>query len=334
MPSTRNPLLRAALAYAEWGIPVLPLHHPIGEGGAPGGHGCSCHARDCASPAKHPLADLVPHGLTDATRDLDAISAWWSRHPEANIGLATGHVFDVLDVDGPLGATSIRDFAAEHALRGTGPLVRTGSGGWHYLVAPTGLGNPSPRGLDHVDWRGRGGYVVAPPSMHHSGARYRFIRNLARPLPEVPAPLLDRLLPTRQITAHGQVADGQLLGHPYGRVALEAECAQLAALSPDSKRRNSTLYLAGLRLHSLAAGGVLDPTEVDQRLTAAAASNGLGIREIQRTIDSARRIASQHPRTIPDLPDRRLSGSRSPVVGKTAPSWSQGRRHTDPGRQR
>jgi hypothetical protein len=32
----------------------------------------------------------------------------------------------------------------------------------HYLVVPTGLGNPSPRGLSHVDWRGRGGYTRRP----------------------------------------------------------------------------------------------------------------------------------------------------------------------------
>jgi hypothetical protein len=57
----------------------------------------------------------------------------------------------------------------------SGPLVRTGGGGWHFYLAPTGLGNNRPRDLEHVDWRGRGGYVVAPPSRHASGHPYEWI---------------------------------------------------------------------------------------------------------------------------------------------------------------
>jgi Bifunctional DNA primase/polymerase, N-terminal len=65
-------------------------------------------------------------------------------------------------------------------------LVRTGGGGWHYYLAPTGLGNNQPRGLVHVDWRGRGGYVVALPSRHRSGQAYQFVadRDLDAPLAE------------------------------------------------------------------------------------------------------------------------------------------------------
>jgi hypothetical protein len=50
------------------------------------------------------LGSLVPHGLKDATCNRARILAWWTRHPQANIGLATGHRFDILDVDGPEGA--------------------------------------------------------------------------------------------------------------------------------------------------------------------------------------------------------------------------------------
>ena len=52
--------------------------------------------------------------------------------PQANIGLATGHRFDVLDVDGPQGHAAVRVLAAEYGLASSGPLVRTGGGGWHY----------------------------------------------------------------------------------------------------------------------------------------------------------------------------------------------------------
>jgi hypothetical protein len=120
--------------------------------------------------------------------------------PKANIGLATGHRFDVLDVDGPAGAQAIRALAATHGLVSSGPLVRTGGGGWHFYLAPTGLGNASPAGLAHVDWRGRGGYVVAPPSRHASGHPYQWTpgRDLDSPPGLVPAVLLERLQPRQR----------------------------------------------------------------------------------------------------------------------------------------
>jgi hypothetical protein len=172
----------AALSYASRGIPVLPLHYPLPHrsdlqpltGGRPRipsapATVCSCRDPSCGQTGKHPLGGLVPHGVKDATTNRARVLAWWTSHPQANIGLATGCRFDVLDVDGVAGTQAIRQLAATHGLHSSGPLVRTGGGGWHYYLAPTGLGNVRPAGLEHVDWRGRGGYVVAPPSRHASG---------------------------------------------------------------------------------------------------------------------------------------------------------------------
>jgi hypothetical protein len=132
----------AALAYASRGIPVLPLHHPIAQlrhaRPVPAGQplaqpqswtACSCGDQACRQVAKHPLGALVPHGVNDATTNRARVLAWWTRHPQANIGLACGHRFDVLDVDGPEGEAAIRVLAAEHGLQSSGPLVRTGGGG-------------------------------------------------------------------------------------------------------------------------------------------------------------------------------------------------------------
>jgi Bifunctional DNA primase/polymerase, N-terminal len=88
--------------------------------------GCSCRDPDCGQPGKHPLGSLVPHGVKDATCNRARVLAWWTRHPNANIGLATGHAFDVLDVDGTAGAHAIQELAAAHGLVSSGPLVRTG----------------------------------------------------------------------------------------------------------------------------------------------------------------------------------------------------------------
>jgi hypothetical protein len=316
MSRPRLRLRDAALVYASRGIPVLPLHHPLrdlgrrtipdGEAIAPAwSTGCSCRDRACAQVGKHPLGSLVPHGLKEATINRARILAWWTRYPQANIGLATGHRFDVLDVDGPAGGEAIRTFATEHGLTSSGPLVRTGGGGWHYYVAPTGLGNVRPRDLEHVDWRGRGGYVVAPPSRHASGHPYRFLpgRDLELPIPEVPAPLRRRLQP-RQLDR--PVAPDIPLPAPHGaqgryvQAALAEELARVAA-SPKG-HRNRQLWEAARNLYNLVAAGALDQHEVRQGLLQAAERCGLlgdEPRQTRRTLASGRQIGLAHPRPAP-----------------------------------
>jgi Bifunctional DNA primase/polymerase, N-terminal len=119
-------LRSAALAYAARGIHVLPLHHPEARpqaarptpaGPAPGwALGCSCGDRACGQVGKHPLGALVPHGLREATTNRARILAWWTAHPQANVGLATGHRFDVLDLDGPAGHQAVQQREAALAL--------------------------------------------------------------------------------------------------------------------------------------------------------------------------------------------------------------------------
>jgi hypothetical protein len=149
MSRHRWQLRDAAVAYASRGIPVLPLHyplpHPSGRQPVPSNPQpavararCSCGDPDCGQPAKHPLGSLVPHGVNDATCNRARVLAWWARHPHANIGLTTGHTFDVLDVDGPAGAYAILELAATHGLQSSGPLVRTGGGGWHFCEGEQG----------------------------------------------------------------------------------------------------------------------------------------------------------------------------------------------------
>jgi hypothetical protein len=311
-------LLRdAALGYASRDIPVLPLHYPLprhGElqtliGDRPLGPSspsviCSCRDPSCGQPAKHPLGSLVPHGVKDATTNRARVLAWWTRHPQANIGLATGHTFDVLDVDGPTGEHAIRALAATHGLQSSGPLVRTGGGGWHFYLTPTGLGNAHPAGLAHVDWRGRGGYVVAPPSRHASGYHYRWVagRDLATPLAEVPAPLLERLQrqlhrPAPRVVS--PVGDGP--GSWYGHAVLSQELARVA-IAPQGQR-NQQLWEAARNLYNLVAAGALDDHQVHQDLLQAAERSGLLAdepRQTHRTLASGRQIGLAHPRPAPD----------------------------------
>jgi hypothetical protein len=290
-----NPLLNAALDYAARGIPVLPVHCPSSRPGRE--VACSCGDPACGSIGKHPI---TAHGLKDASTNREQVEWWWQRFPRANVGLATGHLFDVLDIDGAAGERSIAGLAPARPVSRPGPLVRTGRGGWHIYLAPTGLGNPKPRDMEQVDWRGRGGYVLAPPSRHASGRRYRWVRDLDHPLPEVPPALRERLQRPQPARPAVPTVRAVGAGHPYGRRAMEARLAEVARAPQGDLNR--TLYRAGLRLFSLAAGGVLDRAEVETGLLAAAERSGLLGEEptqTRNTIRSAERVAKDHPAGVP-----------------------------------
>jgi hypothetical protein len=127
-------------------------------------------------------------GFKDASTNPDIINGWWDHTPDSNIGIATGHLVDVVDIDGPLGQKS----RAEHWDAvfakidddSLGKVLTPRPGGMHIFVPATGEGN-SRAIVPGVDYRGLGGYVVAPPSVitpeaaqqydnHHPGT-YRFL---------------------------------------------------------------------------------------------------------------------------------------------------------------
>jgi hypothetical protein len=263
--------------------------------------GCSCRDPSCGQVGKHPLGTLVPHGVKDATCNRARVLAWWTRHPSANIGLATGYRFDVLDVDGPTGAQAIRELATADGLASGGPLVRTGGGGWHFYLAPTGLGNAHPRDLEHVDWRGRGGYVVAPPSRHASGHPYQWApgRDLNTPPGHVPAVLWERLQPRQHQRATSPLrlpAVADSASGRYVRAVLAEELARVAGAPVG--QRNRQLWESTRNLYNLVAVGALDPHEVDHELLVAAERCGLLAeepRQTHRTLASGRQVGLAHP---------------------------------------
>jgi bifunctional DNA primase/polymerase-like protein/primase-like protein/D5-like protein len=164
-------MLQAALEYAQAGFRVFPVH-AIRAGA------CSCGGGKGCAPGKHPIGPLVPKGVKDASVEVQKIEAWWSRVPDANIGIATGATSDlvVLDVDGPLGEQTLTDFETRYGALPRTRQVKTGKGRHLYFRYPakvTHLKSVARKNLG-LDVRGDGGYVVAPPSLHASGRRYEF----------------------------------------------------------------------------------------------------------------------------------------------------------------
>ncbi|GGN67313.1 DNA primase [Actinoplanes lobatus] len=270
--------LTAALAYARHGIPVLPVHTPD-QGGV-----CSCHrGARCDSPGKHPR---LRHGLREASTDPHQISLWWAFWPRANVGLRTGVAMDVADVDSAEGWHGLR-----HLLGGDlppGPQVRTGGGGRHLWFRPTGYGNRVGL-LPGLDWRGAGGYVLAPPSRHAGGGDYRWIRRPAVALPVGPATLLALIAgPPPPVRDHPVVHPGR-----YAEAALEAETGRVARAPVGT--RNDTLNRAAFALGRLVGAGLLAESTVRWELSAAARHAGLGWAEIRGTLRSGLAAGRRHP---------------------------------------
>lgn len=162
-------LANAAAWYAGAGIAVFP-----------------CEVR-----GKRPL---TRNGFKDATTDVEQVAAWWRAEPQANIGLPTGHLFDVVDIDGPQGHDSISrdpdnpdDPAPDYDKTWWGQFTAealgiawTGNGAHIYIPARPNTGNATHL-LPGVDYRGLSGYVIAPPSRHASGSMYRWSSPLEVP---------------------------------------------------------------------------------------------------------------------------------------------------------
>jgi hypothetical protein len=137
-------LLEWALKYAGFGWPVLPLWPK----------------------SKAPLTE---HGVLDASTEIAVIGRWWQRWPDANIGIATGAPGPtVVDIDDM--AAAGKDVIARLQALGA-PEVATPRGR-HFYFAGTTDGTVK---LGYGEIRGRGSYVVAPPSQHPDGPYYPWI---------------------------------------------------------------------------------------------------------------------------------------------------------------
>jgi hypothetical protein len=188
----------AALEYAALGWPVAPGVHPSGgldQFGMPDpGRACSCDRVGCPAPGAHPVS---PTWQMQATVDRADIGQWWETRPEANVILATGRVFDILDVPAVTGAGALARMAADDAE--SGPVAVLGAERMHFYVLTRGApvdedewwscGLDASPGLsaeaETLRWHCRDSYVLAPPSRFGAGQDVRWVREPAgRVLPD------------------------------------------------------------------------------------------------------------------------------------------------------
>lgn len=215
-------LLRSAKSYAEdFGLQVFPCK------------------------GKKPV---TKHGYKDATDDFTQIEQWWDEDSTHNIAIATGHGIVVLDVDIDHNAGKYGDETLSHLEEEYGPLpdtwmCLTGGGGVHYyfqcddpnLTVAAGF-------LPGLDYRGTGGYVIAPPSIHPaSGRRYEWeVNHLPEDTPLAPLPdWLHDLMEPKHKGKRASITPGKTEGNPEEKIPVGT--------------RNDTLFRYGCSLRGKGA---------------------------------------------------------------------------------
>ena len=254
----------AALMYATAGLHVFP----------------------CVPGDKQPLTE---RGYRDATTDTRRIHRWWAWQPTANIGIATGHGLDVLDIDVHAGGDGYAILERLHRaglVSGALAAVRTPSGGTH-LYFPSDPDQPQrtwARGTAHVDFRGTGGYILAPPSTVASdvgGQGYEILTLNADPRPVYGERIRELLTPPRPRVTPARA----------GTVPQDAGRLTRWLGGAVEGNRNASLFWAACRL----AEHGIDEQGIHDLLDPPALAVGLGAREIVATIRSAWRSAQLTP---------------------------------------
>lgn len=182
--------LQGALECAELGVRVFPVFG-VRDGA------CICpDGPSCDNPGKHPMERGWQAAASVKPRRIDA---WARTYPGCNWGLITADLV-VVDVD-PRNGGELDTLPAW--LPQTTWRVATGGGGWHLGYAPPADVAVSGGKLQQgVDLKGKGGYVVAPGSMHAAGRRYEWVASRPTQAPPTwPLQVADRERPAAMDTA-------------------------------------------------------------------------------------------------------------------------------------
>ncbi len=286
-----KPLLRAALAYARLGLAVFP----------------------CQPQGKTPLTE---HGVKDATRDAAIIRAWWTRWPDANIGLAMGGEFSAIDIDvknGTNGFTTLAALEAEHGKLPATPRQHTPSGGLHLLFRlPEGVAIPNSAGKlgPGLDTRGNGGYIIAAPSLGADGKAYQWdpaAKLGGIEIATVPQWPIDALTKPKRQKPHRNGAASDPPHEAYIRAAVQSELGKLAMARQGE--RNHALNAAAFNLGQLVGAKVLDESWLRAELERIGLQIGLDVVEVGPTIESGVAAGMKSPREIPEPARHRARGN-------------------------
>ena len=140
-------ILKSALAYRQRNLSVIPVR-----------------------PDKKPFIKWEEYQKRIA--EPDEIRGWFKKWPDANVGIVTGKIsgnLGVIDIDDESGRQAVEELLPESYLT---PMAETPSEGEHiYTVMPEGITlSNNAKVIPGTDFRGEGGFVVAPPSKGEKGS--------------------------------------------------------------------------------------------------------------------------------------------------------------------
>jgi Bifunctional DNA primase/polymerase, N-terminal len=211
---------------------------------------------------------FTAHGFYDASADPHLILEWWTRWPDALIGIPTGDKFVVLDID-----------CAKHVEAAQWPLTRihvTRSGGRHLFFKPNvAVTNTASKICRGIDTRGAGGYIIWWPAegleVLHGGLLAPVPDWIIRRLnPPAPPP---RWVPARPLTSDR--AEHKLAG--IIRTIANATAGE----------RNHLTFWGACRLAEMVAQNALSRDDAVAIAVEAASRAGLPRHEALRTARSA-----------------------------------------------
>lgn len=223
-------LLETALKYLSDGFSVIPVR-----------------------PDKKPFIKWEDYQKRKPT--VDEIKEWWTRWPEANIAIVTGTISGVvvIDVDKPNeGMKAVSEYLQTSKV----PTAMTPRGGYHlYFKAPEKPIPNNARLLSGCDFRGEGGYIIAPPSKNGTGKAYHWLPGLS--LEEVePSPLPDSYISFINSLAFGGYGGKEVTD--FNRLQMTSTDFKMFE---DGRRDNDLFHTA----NCLTKGGMAD-NEISQIL--------------------------------------------------------------------
>lgn len=345
----RESLVEAALQLAARGWPVFP----------------------CSPQTKAPLlpndmdaqGKKIPKtgGSKKASTNAAQIRSWWLKWPDALIGVATGfgRLF-VVDFDPRTDEATGEvftldrlkaDLEAQMGCALPASLISiTQSGGVHVWLQWPDDGGPAITNRGnlplHVDVRGEGGYVIAPPSVMTSGRDYHWLRRDGETLDparaviaEAPAELV-RILrdkaPAKKKAASAGQSDAPAERAPlkpisddpveaarrkWALAGLDNSCAELARARQGE--RGQELNRIGFYLGTLVGAGVLSAAMAIAGLVDASQRNGLtgtdGLDLVQANAERAVRDGEGHPRDMSDVGTQAGRSSHYPPADREPP---------------
>jgi len=152
-----NNLLEAALQYRSMGLSVIPL----------------------SPKSKIPPKGFSPIPYRERIATEDEIRQWWKDEPNYNVGIVTGKLSGVFVIDLDKYADDYSEESEQNIIGDSivCPTVETPRKGQHLYYSYPENFNPTigARVAPGIDFRGEGGYILAPPSVNEKNIPYKWV---------------------------------------------------------------------------------------------------------------------------------------------------------------